>query len=101
MWRLEFSVRVRDDVASAAAWYEEKQAGLGRAFIDEVVQVWWELAEDPQLAARKHPLKNLRWRYPERFPYRIIYEVDESNRIVLVLAVVHASRDDAGWKGKR
>ncbi len=99
MWRLIFSFRVRDDVAEAAIWYETKQAGLGRAFIDEVVQVWHELADNPHLTARKHLAKNLRWRYPPRFPYRIIYEVDESNRTVLVLAVVHASRNDAGWRG--
>ncbi len=98
MWRVVFSFRVKDDVAEAALWYESKQSGLGRAFIDEVVQVWRELANNPQLAARKHPTKNLRWRYPLRFPYRIIYAVDEPNRTVLVLAVVHASRNDATWR---
>lgn len=101
MWRVVFSFRVRDDVASAATWYEEKQAGLGRAFIEEVVAVWRELAVNPLLVARKHPMKNLRWRYPERFPYRIIYEVDELNRMVLVLAVVHAAREDSAWRKKR
>jgi plasmid stabilization system protein ParE len=101
MWHVMFSFRVRDDVDSAETWYEEKQAGLGRAFIDEVVQVWKGLADNPHLAARKHPAKNLRWRYPERFPYRIIYEVDESNRTVLVLAVVHAAREDSVWRKGR
>lgn len=98
MWRVVFSFRVENDVASAALWYESKQAGLGHAFVDEVVQVWRELTENPLLAARKHPTKNLRWRYPARFPYRIIYEVDESARLVLVLRVVHAAQDDSGWR---
>lgn len=96
MWRVRFSFRVEEDVASAALWYEAKQAGLGHAFVDEVAWVWRELAENPLLAARKHPTKNLRWRYPERFPYRIIYEVDESSRVVIVLRVVHAARRDLG-----
>jgi len=99
MWRVVFSFRVRDDVADAAMWYEGKQAGLGRSFIDEVVQVWRELVDNPHLAARKHPTKNLRWRYPPRFPYRIIYEVDEASGTILVLAVVHASRNDSTWRG--
>ncbi|HEY8993885.1 MAG TPA: type II toxin-antitoxin system RelE/ParE family toxin [Lacunisphaera sp.] len=98
MWRVVFSFRVRDDVADAAIWYEGKQIDLGRAFIDEIVQVWRELAENPHLAARKHPSKNLRWRYPHRFPYRIIYEVDELNRTILVFAVVHASQNDSAWR---
>lgn len=101
MWKIVFSFRVKDDVAGAAMWYEEKQPGLGRAFIDEIVKVWKGLADNPHLAARKHPTKSMRWRYPERFPYRIIYEVDESSRTVLVLAVVHGAREDSAWRGRR
>jgi mRNA-degrading endonuclease RelE of RelBE toxin-antitoxin system len=100
MWKVVFSFRVRDDVAAAAAWYESKRVGLGSAFVDDVIQVWHELAVNPLLAARKHPTKNLHWRYPERFPYRIIYEVDDGLRTVLVLRVVHAARSDAAWRGR-
>lgn len=99
-WEVNFSFRVEDDVAAAALWYEGQRAGLGHEFLDEVIRVWRELANNPLLAARKHPTKNLRWRYPERFPYRIIYEVDELSRSVLVLRVVHAAREDSTWRGR-
>ena len=82
----------------AAAWYESKQTGLGSAFVDDVIQIWHELSVNPLLSARKHPVKNLRWRYSARFPYRIIYEVDEHSGRVLVLRVVHAARSDAAWR---
>jgi hypothetical protein len=36
-------------------------------------------------------LKNIRWRYPEHFPNRVIYEVNERERIVRVAAVLHAA----------
>ena len=98
MWRVVFSVRVEEDVGEAAAWYESKRSGLGRDFVEAVIRVWRDLAENPWLAGRKHPTKNLRWRYPERFPYRIIYEIDEQAREVLILAVVHAARDDSAWR---
>ena len=100
-WKVIFSFRVEDDVTAAALWYEDKRVGLGHELLDEVIQVWRELAVSPLLAARKHPAKNLRWRYPERFPYRIIYEVDDELRKVLVLRVVHAARDDATWRGRK
>jgi mRNA-degrading endonuclease RelE of RelBE toxin-antitoxin system len=74
--------------------------GLGHEFLDEMIRVWHELAINPLLATRKHPTKNLRWRYPERFPYRIIYDVDEASRTVLVLRVVHAARSDVAWRGR-
>ena len=91
-WRVVFSPSVENDVAAAAAWYESKRRGLGWEFIDEVFIVWRALGENPLLGARKHPLRNLRWRYPNRFPYRIIYEVDEVSRTVFVIAVLHAAR---------
>jgi len=68
--RVDFNPLVEIDVAEAAAWYESKRVGLGREFIEEVIGVWHALAENPLLGARKHPTKNLRWRYPDRFPYR-------------------------------
>jgi toxin ParE1/3/4 len=98
MWRVVFTPEVGRDMAEAALWYEDKRAGLGREFIEEVIRVWRSLAENPLLGARKHPTKNIRWRYPERFPYRVIYEVDETTRTVVVAAVVHAARHDFAWK---
>jgi len=67
-------------------------------FVEEIIQVWDELTENPLLNARRDSRKNIRWRYPERFPYRIIYEVLEAKHIVVVVAVLHAARDDKHWR---
>ena len=93
-WRVEFRPEVEQDVAEAAAWYEGKQPGLGAEFVEEVIQVWTALAENPLLNCRRHSTKNIRWRYPERFPFRIIYEVVEAEQRVIVAAVLHAARHD-------
>jgi toxin ParE1/3/4 len=50
------------------------------------------------LNSRRHPRKNIRWRYPERFPYRVIYEVIEADQMVIVAAVLHAARHDRHWQ---
>jgi len=97
-WRVEIRPEVESDVAEAARWYESKQSGLGAEFVEEIIQVWDALAENPLLSAHKHPRKNIRWRYPERFPYRVIYEVLEVERSVVVAAVLHAARDDDHWR---
>ena len=85
-------------MAEAAAWYEARQAGLGSEFVEEVIRVWRVLGENPLLNCRRHPTKNIRWRYPERFPYRVIYEVLEAERKVIVAAVLHAARHDRHWQ---
>ena len=97
-WRVEFRPEVEQDMAEAAAWYESRQPGLGREFVEEIIRVWDALAENPLLNCRRHPTKNIRWRYPDRFPYRVIYEVLDAEQTVVVAAVLHAVRHDRHWR---
>lgn len=97
-WVVEFRPEVELDMAEAAAWYETRQAGPGAEFVEEVIQVWHALADNPLLNCRRHPTKNIRWRYPERFPYRVIDKVQETERRVVVAAVLHAARHDRHWQ---
>jgi toxin ParE1/3/4 len=97
-WRVIIRPQVEDDVAEAAAWYEARQSGLGSDFVEEVIRVWDALAQNPLLNSRRHPTRNIRWRYPDRFPYRVVYDAVESKQTVIVLAVLHAARRDREWK---
>jgi len=87
-----------DDIFNAAAWYGSRQQELGEEFVEEVIAVFEALAENPLLNCRRHSRKNIRWRYPKRFPYRVVYEVDETAQLVVVAAILHAARDDRRWK---
>jgi len=97
-WRVVVRPEVERDMAEAAAWYDARREGLGAEFREEVIQVLDALASNPLLNSRHHPRRNIRWRYPERFPYRVIYEVIEEEKIVVVAAVLHAARHDRHWK---
>ena len=99
-WRVVIRPEVELDVAETAAWYESRQSGLGVEFVEEVIRVWDALAENPLLNSRRHPRKNIRWRYPDRFPYRVIYEVIEARQTVIVAAVLHAARHDQYWQSR-
>lgn len=35
---------------------------------------------------------------PQRFPYRVIYQVCEQEQLVLVVAVLHSARHDRHWQ---
>ena len=97
-WRVVIRPEVEQDVAEATRWYESHQAGLGAEFVEEVIRVWDALETDPLIQARRHPRKNIRWQYPERFPYRVVYEVLEAEQTVVVAAVLHAARDERHWR---
>ena len=97
-WRVVVRPEVEHDVAEGAAWYDSQQAGLGDEFREEVIQVLAALAANPLLYSRRHPHKDIRWRYPDRFPYRVIYEVIEAENVVVVGAVLHGARHDRHWQ---
>lgn len=75
---------MRIGLAEAAAWYDTRRDELGDECVEEILKVFDALAENPLLNCRRHPDKNIRWRYPERFPYRVIYEVLEAENTVRV-----------------
>lgn len=46
-WRVDIRPEVESDVAETARWYNSKQPGLGTEFVEEIIHVWDELAENP------------------------------------------------------
>jgi toxin ParE1/3/4 len=88
------------DLLEAAAWYNTQCAGLGDEFTGEILSVFDALEINPLLHCRRHPTKNIRWRYPKRFPYRVIYEVNEAKRSVIIAAVLHAARQESVGRGR-
>jgi plasmid stabilization system protein ParE len=97
-WRVIVRLEIEQDLADAADWYNSREPGLGDRLITEILDVFDALASNPLLRSRRHPRKNIRWRYPESFPYRVIYEVNEVDQLVIIAAVVHAARHDRHWK---
>jgi toxin ParE1/3/4 len=84
------------DLAEAAAWYDEQREGLGDEFVHAVLRATGNLPTNPLITSRRSRGRNVRFTYPKRFPYRIIYEATE--RGVFVISVIHAARDDRHWR---
>lgn len=99
-WQVVARPQAENDVLETADWYDTQRAGLGAEFIEEVLAVFDALEINPLLNCLQHPTRNIRSRYPNRFPYRVIYEVIEDNRLVIIAAVVHAARHERVWRGR-
>ena len=97
-WRVVVRPEAGEDVAVAAVWYDTRRTGLGDEFVEEALKVFGGLEDNPLLNCRRHPSKNIRWRYLERFPYRVIYEILDADNTVIVAAVLHAARHDRHWQ---
>lgn len=79
-WRVVVLPEFYSDLEEAGEWYEQKLQGLGTRFAGEVLDVWADLAVNPLLGCKKHPRRNIRWRYPAKFPYKIVYSVEEKTK---------------------
>lgn len=77
------------DVAEAAAWYADKSAELGDAFLDEFARAMRELETNPE----RPPLyyRNFRRVLLRRFPFKIFFQIAGDR--VIVFRVLHAARD--------
>jgi plasmid stabilization system protein ParE len=97
-WKMEFRPEVELDIREAAAWYEGREQGLGSEFVEEIIRVWEEIVSVPLVGSVRHESLDIGWRYPARFPYRVIYRVNEEERSLLVIAVLHAARQEKHWQ---
>jgi plasmid stabilization system protein ParE len=99
-WQVVTRPQAEDDVIEAADWYDSQCPGLGDEFVEEVLAVFDALEVNPLLHSRRHQTKNIRWRYPNRFPYRVVYEVLEDQGVVIIAGVIHAARHDRVWRSR-
>lgn len=95
---MSLPVRVRreavQDIEDAAVWYEEQSGGLGREFLDEVRRSLQRVAEQPELYPSVH--RNTRRALTHRFPFGVFFRVEAGS--IVVIAVMHGSRDPQRWK---
>jgi plasmid stabilization system protein ParE len=95
-YRLDIRPEALEDVAEAAAWYEERQSGLGERFTREVIAAIDGLVPNPMLHRLRHRRLGARWCFPANFPYRVVYRFKDD--VIVVVAVIHAARHDWRWK---
>jgi plasmid stabilization system protein ParE len=94
--RLIYDREARTELAEAYRFYEASRAGLGSAFLGEIERAVTKVLEWP-----------LRWRKISgrfrralitRFPYGIIYSVEENE--ISVVAFMHLHRKPGYWKSR-
>ena len=97
--RLGFHPDAVAELRAAAFWYDERRAGLGDEFIDDVKRLGRQIADSPATFATwagwsgSHPA--IRRALLDRFPYAVAFEIREHE--IIILAVAHAKRRPLYW----
>lgn len=93
---LEITKEAKLDIEEAWLWYEEIRTGLGEDFLLSLEATLNQLKRQPLLYEIKY--KEVRVCLLKRFPYKVIYFLD--NDKIIVLAVFHGHRNPETWKDR-
>lgn len=97
MYAIEFHTDAAREMQATAAYYEERERGLGDEFLDEIEQGLRRIQQFPFLWSiyeneyRRYLLK--------RFPYGIIYRMDPE--VIFIIAVAHLRRKPVYWRNRQ
>jgi len=92
VFRLELLSLAEDELSDAYDWYDEQLAGLGNEFYNEVSHYLNLIEANPFQFPVKY-IEELRSASLNRFPFLIIYWIDEINSVVYVDSIFHTSRN--------
>ena len=91
--RVRFLAVARQELDDAVVWYDEQAIGMGREFLDEIDRAVRRAATFPLSCPEIEP--GMRRCLLARFPYGLIFGVDE--KTLVVVAVAHLHREPRYW----
>jgi plasmid stabilization system protein ParE len=90
-YSFELRQEATKEFSDAFVWYEEQQAGLGKLFETKVLDKLNQICNNP--FHYKVLYKKYHQALIETFPFLIIYTVSETDRLIIVMAIFHTSRN--------
>jgi plasmid stabilization system protein ParE len=94
--RLAYLSIAEVELVDAAEFYDERQPGLGKLFLDAVADAAKRIRENPEFwAFYARPVRSYR---VSPFPYRLLYR--ELPDCIQIVAVFHLSRRPGSWKDR-
>ena len=96
MMRVIFTRLARQELEDAVRYYELEYSGLGSRFKEEVRKAALRIAAYPQAWSIERG--DVRKCLLHKFPYKLMYSVEEDH--ILVIAVAHQHRKPDYWAGR-
>jgi plasmid stabilization system protein ParE len=90
----KFTSAALEELSQAILYYEQRENGLGAAFLDEIEATVDRILQNP---AAWHPLsRRTRRCRTHRFPFGLIYQIRRDD--ILVTSVMDLRRDPVSWQ---
>jgi len=95
--RYVFHPEALSEYAEAVQYYIEQRVEVAQAFINAIEDTVYRIREAPTRYAAID--KDVRRCMALRFPYGILYTIEQD--YILILAVMHCSREPGYWKSRQ
>jgi len=95
--RYVFHPEALSEYAEAVQYYIEQRVEVAQAFINAIKDTVYRIREAPTRYAAID--KDVRRCMARRFPYGILYTIEQD--YILILAVMHCSREPGYWKSRQ
>jgi len=88
----------KEDLQKAAKWYNQTQPGLGIELVTGLRERLSELRTNPFICQIRY--SEVHTALVEQFPYMIHYSVDQQNKTIVVISILHTSQDPKMWNDR-
>jgi plasmid stabilization system protein ParE len=90
---LHYYDAVKTDLTEAKDWYKKQNPGLEKRFALEVKSCIYRLQKNPLNYEIKY--RNVRTAFTAIFPYAVHFYVNAPKKQIVIIAIVHQSRNPA------
>ena len=95
--RIRILSPAQDEIFRIIGFYDERAAGLGLEFLDELEKTWAALLDHPEVGAWHS--KGVRRVVLRRFPFTVLYSLTPDE--IVVHAVAHQRRLPDYWRTRK
>lgn len=95
--RYVFHPEALNEYAEAVQYYAEQRTELAQAFINAIEDTVYRIRESPTRHAAID--EDVRRCMARKFPYSVLYTIEQD--YILILAVMHCSREPGYWKSRK
>jgi plasmid stabilization system protein ParE len=92
---MSYDLKIRQEAtkefSNAFLWYEEQQSGLGDVFETAIRRKLNQISRNPY--HYKADYNQFHQELTEKFPFLIVYVIDENLKQITVMAIFHTSRN--------
>ena len=94
--RISFLEPAQLELDEAVNYYNYEEAGLGEVFLSEILKTFDRIGKFPD--AWQPLSRQTRRCQTRRFPFGVIYKIEEEN--ILIVAIAHLHRNPEYWKDR-